>query len=135
PRAQDRRRRAHATTKPAVKTRKRNLPLLPPPVITRRGGAPHARAARAMGLQTTIRRYANRSLHRMEQFKCQTVAFVEFFTCSGYHSVAVRFQDKTSLHIIIDPGFTLEADYSDWKTGNWRPLKRWPRVRSASFNS
>jgi len=24
----------------------------------------------------------------------------------------------------------LETEYADWKTGNWRPIKRWPLIRS-----
>jgi hypothetical protein len=36
------------------------------------------------------------------------------------------------VHFVIEPGFTLETDYADWKTGNWRPLKKWPLISSAS---
>jgi len=42
----------------------------------------------------------------------------------------VCFQDKTTLHFSIDPGFLLETEYADWKTGNWRRIKRWPTLRS-----
>ena len=66
----------------------------------------------------------------MEEFQGKTVDFVEIFTSGEYHSIDVRFQDKTALHFVIDPGFTLETDYADWKTGNWRPIKRWPLIRS-----
>jgi hypothetical protein len=122
PRAQDRRHRANVSTKPAVKTRKRNLPLLPPPFITRRG-------------KTTTRRYANRSFHRLEEVNGKTVDFVEFYTSSDYHAIDVRFQDKTALHIVIDPRFTLDTEYTDWKTGNGRAIKRWPLVHSQTFRA
>ena len=52
-----------------------------------------------------------------------------------YHSLDLRFQDKTLLHFIIEPGFTLETEYSSVKTGNWRCLKKWPLIRSTPFNS
>jgi hypothetical protein len=39
------------------------------------------------------------------------------------------------MHLVIEPSFALETDYADWKTGNWRPIKRWPPIRSASLNS
>jgi hypothetical protein len=39
------------------------------------------------------------------------------------------------LHFVIDPGFTLETEYSDWKTGNWRPIKRWPLIHSESHRA
>jgi len=43
--------------------------------------------------------------------------------------------DKTAMHFAIDPGFTVEPGYSDWKTGNRRRIKNWPLIRSASLNS
>jgi hypothetical protein len=46
---------------------------------------------------------------------------------------AALFQDKTALHFVIDPGFTLETGYADWKTGNWRRIKLWPLIRSRSL--
>jgi hypothetical protein len=46
------------------------------------------------------------------------------------HAIDVRFQDKTALHFSIDPGFILETEYADLKTGNWRPIKRWPLIHS-----
>jgi len=124
PRAQGRR-RAHASTKPAaVKTQKRarRIPRLPKPIITKRG-------------KTTTRRYPGRIFHRFEEIKGKPVDYIEFFTMGEYHSIDVRFQDKTTLHFVIEPGFTLETEYADWKTGNWRPIKRWPLIRSAPFNS
>jgi hypothetical protein len=107
--------------KEAPRRRRRKLPLLPPPVISRRG-------------KTTIRRFANRVFYRMEEVKGQVVDYVEFFTAGDYHSIDMRFQDKTALHFVIDPGFTLETEYADWKTGNWRRIKRWPVVRSRSLH-
>jgi hypothetical protein len=31
---------------------------------------------------------------------------------------------------VIDPGFILETEYADVKTGNWRPIRRWPLIHS-----
>jgi hypothetical protein len=47
----------------------------------------------------------------------------------------VRFEDKTAMHFAIEPGFMVEPGYSDWKTGNWRPIKRWPLIRSAGLKA
>jgi len=85
--------------------------------------------------KTTIRRYSGRTFYRFEEIKGKPVDFVEVFTAGEYHAIDVRFQDKTALHFVIDPGFTLETEYADWKSGNWRPIKRWPLIRSAPFNS
>jgi hypothetical protein len=51
----------------------------------------------------------------------------------GPAPISLRFHDKTELRFDIEPGFTLYADYADWKTGNHRPMKRWPPVRSRIF--
>ena len=93
------------------------MPLLPPPVVSRQG-------------KTTIKRYSNRSFHRMEEVKGKTLDFVEFFTMNGYHVIDINFEDKTALHLSIEPCFTLEREYADWKTGNHRSLKEWPLIRS-----
>jgi hypothetical protein len=104
---------------PTSRRRRKNkaLPLLPPPVVSRQG-------------KTTIKRYSNRSFHRMEEVKGKTVEFVEFFTGDGYHVIDIGFEDKTALHLAIEPHFTLEREYADWKTGNHRSLKEWPLIRS-----
>ncbi len=93
---------------------------LPKPVIIRRG-------------KTTICQYKNRSFHRLEEVAGKTVEYVEIFTSGEYHSITVRFQDETGLHFVIDPGFTLETTYDDWKTGDLRRLKRWPLIHSATL--
>jgi hypothetical protein len=80
--------------------------------------------------KTTIRRYSGRTFYRFEEVKGKVVDVVEVFTAGENHAIDVRFQDKTSLHFVIDPGFTLETEYADWKTGNWRPIKGWPLIHS-----
>jgi len=115
--------RSSRRTQPARKTAKqrRRLPSLPKPIITRHG-------------KTTIRRYPGRRFHRFEEAQGKPLDYIEFFTTGEYHSIDVCFQDKTTMHFVIEPGFTLETDYADWKTGNWRRIKRWPLIRSQSRN-
>lgn len=120
PGAQGRSRRAHASTKPAVKTRKPRSLLKP--IITRHG-------------KTTFLRYRGRSFHRFEEIRGKPVDFIEFYTSGEYHAIDVRFQDKTALHFIIEPRFTVEADFSDWKTGNLRRIRKWPPIPSAGLNA
>ena len=85
--------------------------------------------------KTTIRRYSRRTVYRFEEVKGKSVDLVEVFTAGGYHAIDVRFQDKTALHFAIEPGFILETEYADWKTGNWRPIKRWPLIRSETHRN
>jgi hypothetical protein len=73
------------------------------------------------------------------QVQGKTIATVEFSTIDDENSITLKFQDKTSLSFDYRPeasfSFSILADYADWKTGNWRPLKRWPNIRSASPNA
>jgi hypothetical protein len=71
-----------------------------------------------------------RKSHRFEEVGGKTVDFVEFFSDGDYHCVDVRFRDKTSLTLEIEPTFVVKPEHSDWKTGNLRPLKHWPLVHS-----
>jgi hypothetical protein len=115
----------HRSSKRATKPNRKKRERLPASLrftVTKRG-------------KTTIRRYPGRSFHRFEEAKGKALDYVEFFTMGEYHCIDIAFEDKTAMHFVIEPSFTLETDYADWKTGNWRPIKRWPNIRSASFNS
>jgi hypothetical protein len=61
--------------------------------------------------------------------------FVKLFERHNTSSIDVRFDDKTSLNFAIEPGFTLEAQHAGWKTGNWRPIKKWSLIRSQSHRA
>jgi len=89
------------------------------PIITKRG-------------KTTIRRYDGRRFYRFNEIKGKTLDHVELFFCAEYHSIDVRFDDKTSLHFVVEPGFTLEAEHSDLRTDKGRSIKKWPLMHSQS---
>ena len=61
----------------------------------------------------------------------KTVEAVELLTAPDYHTISINFQDKTCLHFSIETGFTVRTDYSDWKTGEQRVLRKWPLIRSS----
>jgi hypothetical protein len=127
-RAQGRRRRAHASTKPHASTKSRakakktRLPDSLRFTETKRG-------------KTTIRRFRGRTFYRFAEAAGKPLDFIELFTAGENHSIAVRFQDKTIMHFRIDPGFTVKPEYADVKTGNWRPIKRWPLIHSQSLSA
>ena len=60
------------------------------------------------------------------QARGRTVERVKLFVSDGYNCIAIEFEDKTDLSAVIDPGLSFKAEYSDWKTGNQRVLKRFP---------
>jgi|SRR6478735_9390667 len=68
---------------------------------------------------------------RLVQFpeaRGRTVERVELSTDSDFPCVSIRFQDNTDLTVVIDPWLTFRADYSRWKGGEQKILKRWPPV-------
>ena len=72
-------------------------------------------------------------LSRLVQFpeaRGRTVERVELSTDSDFPCISIRFQDKTDLTFVIDPWLTFQADYSEWKDGEQKVLKRWPVFRS-----
>ncbi|HZD93457.1 MAG TPA: hypothetical protein VE133_04330, partial [Candidatus Sulfotelmatobacter sp.] len=99
-RVQGSRRSTHASTKPAstkpqTSVRKHRTPKKPkkpkkeqlPPSLrfteTRRG-------------KTTERHFSHRRLYRFEEVKGKIVDYVQIFTAGEYHSIDIRFQDKTA---------------------------------------
>ena len=74
-----------------------------------------------------------RKLLRFPQAKGKIIESIEFSTELGYHSISINFTDKTSLNFEIEARFLVETDYSDWKTGNQRILRRWRPVQSLEF--
>ena len=74
-----------------------------------------------------------RKVLRFPQTKGKIIESLEFSTELGYHCISVNFNDKTSLNFAIDSRFVVETDYSDWKTGNQRLIRRWRPVQNVEF--
>jgi hypothetical protein len=69
-------------------------------------------------------------LVQFPQAKGRTVEKVELSLDSEFRCVSIRFKDKTDLTVVIDTALTFRAEYSEWKAGNQKVLKRWPVIRS-----
>jgi hypothetical protein len=46
------------------------------------------------------------------------------------NAIIILFQDKTALSFNLEPRLTVFPELSDWKTGNWRGIKRWRAMHS-----
>ena len=64
------------------------------------------------------------------QARGRTVEKVELSADPDFPCISIRFTDNTDLTVVIDTALTFRADYSEWKAGNQKVLKRWPAVRS-----
>ena len=59
---------------------------------------------------------------------------VELFTSTSDHSLAIEFQDHSSLHLNIEPGFTIQAQLMQMEKGNLETLAEWPPIQSKSLS-
>ena len=64
------------------------------------------------------------------EVKGKVVERVEVSTISGACAIGILFEDRTYLGFDIDPFVRITPDFSDFRTGNYKPLKRWPPVES-----
>ncbi len=58
---------------------------------------------------------------------------IELITSHDYHCISLSFRGKKTLHLVIDPGFTLKAHFRDWTDGDGRSIKGWPPILSAGL--
>ena len=59
---------------------------------------------------------------------------VELFTSTNNHSLTIEFQDHSSLHLDIEPGFTIQAQLMQMEKGNLETLAEWPPIQSKGLN-
>ncbi|HEY7405755.1 MAG TPA: hypothetical protein VIB39_19675 [Candidatus Angelobacter sp.] len=45
-------------------------------------------------------------------------------------AITILFKDRTALSFDLDPGLTVYPELSDWKTGDWRGIKRWSALHT-----
>ncbi|MGC2695295.1 MAG: hypothetical protein WA738_05835 [Candidatus Angelobacter sp.] len=69
---------------------------------------------------------------RFPQAKGKIIAEVALSVSPADFAVDIRFQDKTSLTFDLEPCVSVFPELTDWKTGNYKPLKRWRPVHSRS---
>jgi hypothetical protein len=67
---------------------------------------------------------------RFPQTKGKIIADVELSLSSDYRAVDIRFEDKTSLTLDLRSCFQVTPVLADWKTGNYKLLKRWKPIHS-----
>jgi hypothetical protein len=77
-----------------------------------------------------IRSASNRKFVQFRETEGKTVQTVELLTAPDYHTISINFRDKTCLHFSIETGFTVKTDYSDWKTGEQRTIRKWRVIQS-----
>jgi hypothetical protein len=83
--------------------------------------------------KTNRSRAGNKPSQRVLTFplaKGKTIAEVELSLSPDFNVIEVVFTDKTSLTFNVEPCFQISAEHVSWKSGNYKPLKRWRSVHS-----
>jgi hypothetical protein len=62
------------------------------------------------------------------QFKGKIVHDIEARITDEGCAIGIMFQDRTYLSFDVDMGVTILPELSDFKTGEYRPLKRWRAI-------
>jgi hypothetical protein len=71
-----------------------------------------------------------RTRNAFTEIKGKIVEGVELVPTENGYSVGIMFQDRTFLSFDVEPCITISPELSDWKTKNYKPLKRWRRLHS-----
>jgi hypothetical protein len=66
------------------------------------------------------------------EVKGKIVEGVEIKPADHGYGVGIMFQDRTylSFDVEVEPRITVKPEQSDWKTGNYKLLKRWRTIHS-----
>lgn len=62
--------------------------------------------------------------------KGKTVEKVELFITSDCISLTLELQDKTALHLDLEPGLTINAELQQIQKGDVETLAEWPPIHS-----
>jgi hypothetical protein len=68
------------------------------------------------------------SYHRFPEVKGKIVELVE--VDQDAQAILILFTDKTVLGFDIDSSHVVFPELSNRKTGNWKPIKKWPPIGS-----
>jgi hypothetical protein len=77
--------------------------------------------------------YPGGKLVEFPRMKGRVLEKVELVTSGDYHCISLCFRGKKTLHLMIDPGFTLKAHFRDWTDGEGRSIKRWRPIASTGL--
>ncbi len=81
------------------------------------------------------KRTKNKPYQRVLKFptaKGKIIAEVELSISPDYNIIEVVFQDKTSLTFNLDSRVQIAPELVSWKSGSYKPIKRWRPVLSES---
>jgi len=64
--------------------------------------------------------------------KGKIIADVELSLSPDYSTIEIVLQDKTSLNFYLESYVRIFPELVSWKSGEYKPVRRWPAVNSKS---
>jgi hypothetical protein len=80
--------------------------------------------------KSKVTRSRRKRKNAFPEIKGKIVEGVELMPSENGYSIGIMFQDRTFLSFDVEPFITIFPELSDWKTHNYKPLKRWPTLQS-----
>lgn len=77
-----------------------------------------------------IKNKPHQRVQRFREAKGKVVSEVELSMSPDFNIIEVIFEDKTALSFEIVPCFQVVPELVNWKSGNYKPTKRWKPVHS-----
>jgi hypothetical protein len=71
-----------------------------------------------------------RTRNAFTEIKGKIIESVEVMPSENGYTIGIMFQDRTYLSFDVEPHITVFPELSDWKTKNYKPLKRWRTIHS-----
>jgi hypothetical protein len=84
----------------------------------------------AMAASKRTKKNAHQRVHKFPTAKGKIIADVELSVSPDYNVIEIVFDDKTSLSFNIEPCFQVMPELVNWKSGEYKPIKRWRAVHS-----
>jgi hypothetical protein len=83
-----------------------------------------------MAVSKRTKSKSSQRVHKFPAAKGKIIAEVELSISPDYNVIEIVFDDKTSLTFNLESCFQVTPELVSWKSGSYKPLKRWPAVHS-----
>jgi hypothetical protein len=71
---------------------------------------------------------SSRRVLRFPEAKGKIIAEVEVSLSPDHNIIEIVFEDKTALNFELEPCFTVFPETTDWRSGEYKPIRRWRPV-------
>ena len=72
---------------------------------------------------------------KFPQVKGKIIQTIELVVSPDECVIDISFKDRTALSFDVEACAVIVPELTDWKTGVYKPLKRWRRVHSRLFRT